>query len=66
MRSFDTVSEAADKENVHEIKDKIYGNTYCRVIYDSAKCYPSLSVYLPSTVFVKLYYYSSRLWRQMI
>ena len=64
MRSFDTVSEAADKENVHEIKDKIYGNTYCRVIYDSAKCYPSLSVYLPSTVFVKLYYYSSRLWRQ--
>ena len=63
-RSFDTVSEAADKENVHEILDKMYGNTYCRVIYDSAKCYPSLSVHLPSTVFVKLYYYSSRLWRQ--
>ena len=64
MRSFDTLSENADKENVHEIQDKIYGNTYCRVIYDSAKCYPSLSVQLPSTVFVKLYYYSSRLWRQ--
>ncbi|CUM55537.1 unnamed protein product [Debaryomyces tyrocola] len=64
MRSFHTVSEAADKENVREIQDKMYGNTYCRVIYDSAKCYPSLSVHLPSTVFVKLYYYSSRLWRQ--
>ena len=48
MKSFDTIPEKADKENVHEIQDKIYGNTYCRVIYDSAKCYPSLSVQLPS------------------
>ncbi|CUM52899.1 unnamed protein product [Debaryomyces tyrocola] len=63
-RSFDTMTEEADKENVHEIQDKMYGNTYCRVISDSAKCYPSLSVQLPYTVFVKLYYYSSRLWRQ--
>ena len=63
-RSFDAISEEASKENVHEIQDETYGNTYCRVIYDSAKCYPSLSVHLPSTVFVKLYYYSSRLWRQ--
>ena len=42
--------------------DAIYGNTYCRVIYDSAEFYPDLK--LPSPVFAKLYYYSSRLWEE--
>ena len=60
-RSFNTMTEEADKVNVYEIQDKMYGNTYCRLISDSAKCYPSLSVQLPHTVFVKLYYYSSLL-----
>ncbi|CUM50712.1 unnamed protein product [Debaryomyces fabryi] len=42
--------------------DAIDGNTYCRVIYDSAKVYPDLKLISP--VFVKLYYYSSRLWEE--
>lgn len=42
--------------------DVIRGNIYCRIVYDAAKFYPYLK--LPSTVFVKLYYYSSRLWEE--
>ena len=52
------VKENDDSDNF----DAIYGNTYCRVIYDSAEFYPGLK--LPSPVFVKLYYYSSRLWEE--
>ncbi|CAG85694.2 DEHA2B16720p [Debaryomyces hansenii CBS767] len=53
----DPVKENDDSDNF----DAIDGNTYCRVIYDSAEFYPDLK--LPSPVFVKLYYYSSRLWK---
>ncbi|CUM55885.1 unnamed protein product [Debaryomyces tyrocola] len=42
--------------------DSIEGNTYCRIIYDSAEFYPDLK--LPSPVFVKLYHYSSQLWEK--
>ena len=38
--------------------DEIHGNTYCRILFDADKCYPDLK--LPTTVFVKLYHYSSR------
>ena len=49
------------KENPYsDDTDEIHGNTHCRIIYDTAKRYPDLK--LPYTVFVKLYYYSSRLW----
>ncbi|CUM53631.1 unnamed protein product [Debaryomyces tyrocola] len=56
--SLDPVKENDDSDNF----DAIDGNTYCRVIYDSAEFYPDLK--LPSPVFVKLYYYSSRLWEK--
>jgi len=52
------VKENDDSDNF----DAIHGNTYCRIIYDSAEFYPDLK--LPSPVFVKLYYYSSRLWEE--
>ncbi|CUM57513.1 unnamed protein product [Debaryomyces tyrocola] len=54
----DPVKENDDSDNF----DAIDGNTYCRVIYDAAEFYPDLK--LPSPVFVKLYYYSSRLWEE--
>mmetsp|Transcript_4018 Transcript_4018/g.3942 ORF Transcript_4018/g.3942 Transcript_4018/m.3942 type:complete len:168 (+) Transcript_4018:896-1399(+) len=50
------------ESNVSDNFDAIDGNTYCRVIYDSAEFYPDLK--LPSPFFVKLYYYSSRLWEE--
>jgi hypothetical protein len=51
------------QENIDgEDFDEIHGNTYCRIIYDAAKRYPNLI--LPRTVFVKLYYYSNRLWEE--
>ncbi|CAG89920.2 DEHA2F26576p [Debaryomyces hansenii CBS767] len=59
-----SIYEDADHENIQVIQDIIYGNTYCRVIYNSAKCYPKLTVNIPSTVFVKLYYFSRRLQRE--
>ena len=37
--------------------DEIHGNTYCRIIYDPAKAFPSIGLALPSPVFVKLYNY---------
>lgn len=40
----------------------INGNTICRIIYDAAQRYAGLKAALPSTVFVNLYHYSSRLW----
>ena len=55
--NLDSVKENDASDNF----DAIDGNTYCRVIYDSAEFYPDLK--LPSPVFVKLYYYSSRLWK---
>ena len=54
----DPVKENDDSDSF----DAIDGNTYCRVIYDAAEFYPDLK--LPSPVFVKLYYYSSRLWEE--
>ena len=42
--------------------DSIDGNTYCRIIYESAEFYPDLR--LPSPVFVKSYFYSSQLWKK--
>lgn len=54
-RKLDLVKENDDSDNF----DAIYWNTYCRVIYDAAEFYADLN--LPSTVLVKLYYYSSRL-----
>ena len=56
--NLDSVKENDASDNF----DAIDGNTYCRVIYDSAEFYPDLK--LPSPVFVKLYYYSSRLWEE--
>ncbi|KAK6459808.1 uncharacterized protein RJT20DRAFT_132926 [Scheffersomyces xylosifermentans] len=38
-------------DNIHDNP----GNTYCRVEYDAAKSFPQFE--LPSTVFVKIYYY---------
>jgi hypothetical protein len=57
----DPVKENDDSDNFDNF-DAIDGNTYCRVIYDAAEFYPDLK--LPSPVFVKLYYYSSRLWEE--
>ena len=37
--------------------DEIHGNTYCRIIYDPVKAFPSIGLDLPSPVFVKLYNY---------
>ena len=37
--------------------DEIHGNTYCRIIYDPARAFPSMGLDLPSPVFVKLYNY---------
>ena len=54
----DPIKEDDDSDNF----DAIDGNTYCRVIYDAAEIYPDLK--LPLLVFVKLYYYSSRLWEE--
>ncbi|CAR65727.1 DEHA2D19404p [Debaryomyces hansenii CBS767] len=56
--NLDSVKENDASDNF----DAIDGNTYCRVVYDSAEFYPDLK--LPSPVFVKLYYYSSRLWEE--
>lgn len=42
--------------------DAYNGLTYCRIIHNTPKRYPSLK--LPPTVFTKLYYFSSRLWRE--
>ncbi|MDN6749727.1 MAG: DUF3698 domain-containing protein [Staphylococcus equorum] len=54
--------ESIDENPDRDDTDEIRGNTYCRIIYDTAKRYPNLK--LPSTVFTKLYYYSSRLWEE--
>ena len=56
--NLDSIRESDVSDNF----DAIDGNTYCRVIYDSVEFYPDLK--LPSPVFVKLYYYSSRLWEE--
>ncbi|CUM57504.1 unnamed protein product [Debaryomyces tyrocola] len=56
--NLDSIRESDVSDNF----DAIDGNTYCRVIYDPAEFYPDLN--LPSPVFVKLYYYSSRLWEE--
>jgi hypothetical protein len=56
--SLDSIRENDVSDNF----DFIDGNTFCRVIYYSAEFYPDLK--LPSPVFVKLYYYSSRLWEE--
>ena len=56
--NLDPITENSDSDD----SDEIHGNTYCRIIHDAAKFYPNLK--LPSTVFVKLYYYSSRLWEE--
>ncbi|CAG89961.2 DEHA2F27368p [Debaryomyces hansenii CBS767] len=37
--------------------DAIRGNTFCRIIYNSAASFPNLGLLLPSTVFVKWYNY---------
>ena len=54
----DPITENSDSDEF----DEIHGNTYCRIIHDAAKFYPNLK--LPSAVFVKLYYYSSKLWEE--
>lgn len=53
-----SIEETPDRDDT----DEIHGNTPCRIIYNAAKRYPNLK--LPSTVFTKLYYYSSRLWEE--
>ncbi|CUM57428.1 unnamed protein product [Debaryomyces tyrocola] len=56
--NLDPITENSDINDF----DEIHGNTYCRIMYDAARFYPSLK--LPYTVFVKLYYFSSRLWEE--
>ncbi|CAR65783.1 DEHA2E07766p [Debaryomyces hansenii CBS767] len=53
------------EENTEKVNcDVTQGNTYCRVVYDSANIYSSLESSLLSTVFVKLYHYSKQLWKE--
>lgn len=56
--NLDPITENSDSDDF----DEIHGNTYCRIIHDAAKFYPNMK--LPSTMFVKLYYYSNRLWEE--
>lgn len=56
--NLDPITENSDSDDF----DEIHGNTYCRIIHDAENFYPNLK--LPSTVYVKLYYYSSRLWEE--
>ena len=46
-----------EENNEYDDFDEIHGNTYCRIIYDPIKVFPSIGLALPSPVFVKLYNY---------
>ncbi|CUM67603.1 uncharacterized protein PRCAT00005303001 [Priceomyces carsonii] len=45
-RELKSIEENIDYDDFEEI----YGNTYCRIVYDASKCYPGLGSILPTDV----------------
>lgn len=54
-----------DIQDIYDGKEEkvIDGLTFCRVLHDPTGCFPSLGLLLPTEVFVKLYHYSSKIWK---